>query len=144
GRFSNYKVWSDYLSDYYQEHFNISADNYAVGGATVILRGPWEGVLPVSLAEEIDDYLLRSSSKERENALIMILMGANDYDSEVKQDANVLTDAVVNKLNDDIQTLINHGAQHFSIFDLPDLSKTPRSILDTSTAQQFATICRLN
>ncbi len=146
GRFSNNKVWTDYLGDYYRDTFKINYDNYAVGGATVVLRAPWKGCLPVSLSEEIDDYLMpyHSSPKNRADTLFVIMMGANDYDSEKIQDVNSLTDDVVNKLNVDIKKLINNGAQHFLILDVPDLSKTPRILKDPTQSSRLASVSRLH
>src|SRR5689334_13137046 len=57
GRFSNGSVWADYMSAYYNEKYGAQAQNYAVGGATVVWRSIFDGALPYYLQKEVNNYL---------------------------------------------------------------------------------------
>jgi len=146
GRFSNGPTWADYLAEDYQTKFNIASDNYAVGGATTVLRNPLKGCLPLDLREEIDDYLVHTvfKAKERADALFIIWIGANDYTSETQQEPHALVNEVVDEINANIEYLIAKGGKHFSLIDLPDLSKTARGIMNPDTAPRLSLLSQLH
>jgi phospholipase/lecithinase/hemolysin len=128
GRFANGPAWSDNLTQYFLVKHNIPSLNYAVGGATVILRNPFSGFLPYNLSEEINHYLISHLFSKKDQTLFIVWIGANDYlggQPNVEQE----TTTVTNEIKSKIETLIKSGAKHFLILNLPDLAKTPRAEL---------------
>lgn len=122
GEFSNGPVWADVLSKTYPK---VEYANYAVGGATVVLRGPLQDSLPVNLREEVQDYLIRTKSSDRSHTLFAIWIGANDYMVSDSEDINVLTNQVIDSTIDTVHLLMDHGANMFMLVDLPNMSKVP-------------------
>lgn len=130
GEFSDGHVWADEVGKYFHDRYNIAFENFAVGGTTVILRSPTHA-LPYFFGEEINEYLLHDLwNKEKNKVLYAIWIGANDYLDELQQDPDSLTTEVVNRMVQNIVTLIDKGAEHFLIFSLPDLALTPRATID--------------
>ncbi|MEO8402500.1 MAG: SGNH/GDSL hydrolase family protein [Gammaproteobacteria bacterium] len=128
GRFSNGITWAEIVGKHYQDNDNVITANYAVGGATAILRDPVKGGSPFEMIDEINLYLSNTTLDEHMNTLYFIWIGANDYFAEDEQNPDALTTDVVQRITDDVQELINNGGQHFVIIDLPNLSKTPRGL----------------
>jgi lysophospholipase L1-like esterase len=125
GRFSNDVVWSERVADRFASD-NVSADNYAFGGLTAVLRNPTDGFLPYTITGSMYDYLARSILSDRTSTLFIIWVGANDYlqgSNNVEQE----TRDVVNNIKYVIESLIYYGGSNFLIINLPDLSKTPYS-----------------
>lgn len=143
GRFSNGFTWAEYLADYYQKNYAIPSDNYAVGGATAALRNPFKEFIPFKMEEEVVDYIFRTHNQANEPAstLYFIWIGANDYLIEQTEDPDTLTDEVINALISDIQRLVDRGAKHFIVFDLPDLGKIPN---DGGDPTMFARLSALS
>lgn len=138
GRFSNGFVWADDVGFDLQAKYQMDAANFAVGGATSILRNPFEGYLPWTMSEEIIlTYSTKSTVDERMNSLFVIWIGANDYLNVKNQTVEQLTDDVVNQTVNDVKTLISMGGRHFVLMDLPDLSKTPRGIKNVEDAPRW-------
>lgn len=122
GRFSNGLVWSERMASIYP---GLTYENYAVGGATVVLRGPIQGSLPVNLGEEVRDYLIRTGSHDRSHTLFSIWMGANDYLVSDRDDVSQLTTNVIESTMNTVQLLMDKGANNFMLMDLPDFAKVP-------------------
>lgn len=130
GRFSNGKIWSENVGDYYLQRDNINYSIYAVGGATVLVHMPTtKFISPSTLNLQVTHYILDSLFRDRSNVLFAIWMGGNDYLFDEKSNP---TD-VVNKMSSTIRTLIDRGAKHLLIMNLPDLSKIPRSQTEGTT-----------
>lgn len=124
GRFSNGPVWSDVVSGYFYNKYNIASDNFAVGGATAVFRNPFKGNLPYCLEQEVNHYVFQTIFKDRKNVLYVIWIGANDYTGG-QNDVEGTTNAVVNKIMGAIDKLMSHGAHQFLVMNLPDLSQAP-------------------
>ncbi len=122
GHFSNGITWAENIGSY----LNKDVENYALGGATVILHDPSKGFFPFFLDQQIQQYLTSSPSKntDKSSTLYVIWIGANDYLSG-KVDSTINPNLIVSALEKEIGILINHGAKYFLILDLPDLSKVP-------------------
>ena len=145
GRFSNGPVWSDILSDFYQTKYQIQSSNYAVGGATVILRRPREGALPYFLSKEVQKYLKNSNHEQRSKTLYFLWMGGNDYMDEKKETPEALVNSVVNEMVTQIRTLITNGGKRFVIIDLPDFAKAPfAGKLDQATQDRLRLLSEMN
>ncbi|KAI9598864.1 GDSL lipase/esterase [Syncephalis fuscata] len=83
GRYTNGKVWVEYL----QEQYNIILENYAVGGSTsnnTVVPGilPVIGMLMPSAYEQVKNYYIPSLSKRQNivtDALHIVETANNDY-----------------------------------------------------------------
>ena len=127
GRFSNGPTWAEDLSKFYYDKLYIDAENYAVGGATAIVHDPLDDsfVSPVTLTDQLYDYLGQSLFNDKSTVLYSIWIGANDYLYENSTDIDSLTTNVVASISWSINKLIDNGAKYFLIMNLPDLSRTP-------------------
>lgn len=127
GRFSNGFTWAEDLGKYYYNKSYTDYSIYAWGGATAILHNPIydKFVAPRILEEELLSYYKDSFGADRSQNLYVIWIGANDYLFDGQPDMNALVSEVVNKISSTISSLIDHGAQHFLIMNLPDLSRSP-------------------
>lgn len=129
GRFSNGNVWSDMVAEHYHL-FNVTTENYAVGGETAILHDSSDVLLPYTLTQSLDTYYV-NDFKDQSQLLYIIWIGANDYLSGNSNTDKVTSD-VVNAIQSDIEGLISHGAKNLLILNLPDLSKTPAGIANAN------------
>lgn len=125
GQFSNGPVWSEHLSAYLRKKYGVKSQNYAVGGATVILRSPRSGAFPYSLRREINNYINSQNFTDKASVLYFLWMGGNDYIDEKNQPPNVLVKNVVDELVAQVRILIENGGKNFVMIDLPDFSKAP-------------------
>lgn len=127
GRFSNGYNWADDVSYALLSKFNISADNYAVGGATAVFRNPFHGYLPISIGMEIDDYKIRNLFSDKDDTLFCIWIGGNDY-LQGADAVDQTTTEVVNSIVSAVQSLTYTNAQ-FLIISMPYLPLTPQAKL---------------
>jgi len=127
GRFSNGPTWAEYVGNYYYNKYYIATLNHSYGGATAILHDPLTDpfIAPMNLETELFSYYANSLSTNKNDVLYVIWIGANDYLYEKTNKIDKLTTAVVEKISWAITSLINHGATHFLILNLPDLASTP-------------------
>lgn len=126
GHFTNGPAWSDEVAEHFGKKNATRYLNYAVGGATTILRSPFQGFLPWELKDEVNKYLIENLLINKSNNLFVIWMGANDYLSGQPNVDKATTD-VISKTVFNIHYLIKWGAKHFLILNLPDLSRVPFS-----------------
>lgn len=126
GRFSNGYNWADDVSYTLFSKFNISSENYAVGGATAVLRSPLHDYLPVSVGMEIDDYKIRNLLSNKDDTLYCIWIGGNDY-LQGASDVNQTTTDVVNAIIDAIQSLASYKNAQFLVISMPYLPLTPQA-----------------
>lgn len=122
GRFSNGPVWVEQLAaSYFPENADAHLQDYAYGGAEVF-EGNDDGFL-LSLENEIGKYLLVNPQIDPDN-LFIVWIGANNY-----LDAPSDIDKTVAEVNEGIEhslvRLVNAGARHILVLNLPDLGKTP-------------------
>lgn len=125
GRFTNGPVWADLVSEYFNEKYGTQAQNYAVGGATVVSRSIFDGALPYYLEYEVNHYLKSKDKMNKEGVVYLFWIGANDYMDEKKQPVDVLVNEVVDEIVVQVREVIEHGGKNFVLIDLPDLSKAP-------------------
>ncbi len=124
GRFSNGPIWAEQLAANLQKKYGILAQNYSLGGATVVPRGII-GALQLYFKQEVKNYLSSQSPIDKAAVLYVIWLGANDYLDETKQSPDLLVKDVMNELVSQIRVLIEKGGKNFIILDLPDLSVPP-------------------
>ncbi|MDF1797183.1 MAG: SGNH/GDSL hydrolase family protein [Coxiellaceae bacterium] len=127
GRFSDGRTWAENLSDHYYGIYYTTSQNYATGGATTFLHNPFDGFLPVTVGEEIDDYIVRDLGYDKSHTLFVIWSGGNDYLPGSKQ-VDKDTTHVVTQYMADIEKLVSNGAKNILVLNLPDLGGTPRAI----------------
>ncbi|MEH2286656.1 SGNH/GDSL hydrolase family protein [Nostoc sp.] len=135
GRFSNDRVWVDYLgeqlglkpSPYITLNTTIPNQgiNFAVGGASsgqgnaVVPNAPLPGVLEqVGL---LTQPILQANQKLDPNAIYAVWGGANDY--VFGQASNAIQ--TVQNLSNAVGLLASSGAKNILVFNLPDLGKIP-------------------
>ena len=124
GRFSNGKIWSETIGEFYNKRDGIPYSIYAVGGATVLVHMPsTKFISPSTLKLQVAHYILDSIFRDRSNVLFVIWIGGNDYLFDEKTNP----EDVVNKMKNTMGTLIDRGAKNFLVLNLPDLAKTPRA-----------------
>lgn len=123
GRFSNGPVWIELLAaeyfpaDFKNKTLQVHLHDYAYGGASVEDE---EG--PFTLKGQIDSYFLVNKDKAEADNLYVIWIGSNNY---LALADNMQTEPVINGINTQLQRLVDQGAKHFLIVNLPDLGKIP-------------------
>lgn len=154
GRFSNNKIWVDYLGDNLNltptpfttlglPPFNTTilnqSINFAIGGANsglgnaIVPTAPLPGVLQqVGLFTQ---PFLATNQKVDPNALYAVWGGGNDY----LFGGNSSTDQTVQNLLAAVNTLATAGAKNIIVFNLPDMGKTPFAL----ATQQSQTLTKL-
>ncbi|MGF1932931.1 MAG: SGNH/GDSL hydrolase family protein [Nostoc sp. ChiQUE02] len=135
GRFSNDRVWVDYLGDqlglkpspYITLNPTIPNQgiNFAVGGAN---SGQGNAIVPSALLPGVLEQvglltqpILQANQKLDPNALYAVSGGANDY-----LFGKAINPAqTVQNLSDAVGLLASSGAKNILVFNLPDLGKIP-------------------
>lgn len=126
GRFTNGPVWIELLTDmYYPGHSQAHLLDYAFGGAGISeeVDDDDDEVL-FTLRREVDSYLLTHQDKADDSSLYVVWMGSNNY-LAVPEDVDGTVDVVISGIKHDLQRLIQRGAKHFLILNVPDLGRTP-------------------
>lgn len=138
--FSNGNTWSAMLRNALSTA-DIKLSNYAVGGATAIDHNT-TNQLSYNLTYET--YMYQSNAlyenwHDAASTLAIIWIGGNDYlmqpatlDEKAQQQ---LTTEVVRAIKATIDELIASGMKKFIIFNLPDLSRVPSSIMINKNTQ---------
>lgn len=120
GRFSNGPTWAENVAATLFARYHLAlAVNMAYGGATA---KPSRNDITWQVNSYLKQYV--KPGQTFENHLFVIWIGSNDY-LPAKGKVNAETDEVIASIKKQIDTLLAHGAKHFLIIGLPDLSKTP-------------------
>lgn len=127
GRFSNGPTWAEHVGQKYANQYGVDYKNFAYGGATALRHPIYKKHfnIPITLETEYNLYNLSALFEDKSKTLFTIWIGANDYLDAPDAEADKLASNVVTHISDTIEKLIDHGAQHFLILNLPDLAKTP-------------------
>ncbi|WP_013323903.1 SGNH/GDSL hydrolase family protein [Gloeothece verrucosa] len=130
GRYSNGRLWVEYLADELQLTPN-HVTNLAWGGATT------QGTIgnTVSLKKQIEKFLANHPNINSQ-ALCIIWIGANDY---LYGATNVK--ATVGNIVEGVFSLVNTGMKKFLIVNLPDLGKLPAT-RDTKAATSLSALTK--
>jgi len=124
GRYSNGRVWIEYLADRLQIS-SKQTNNFAYGGATTGNVG--NSYVP-NLLTQVKSFT-QAHQKTNPNALYVVWAGANDY----LQGVNNATVPVQN-VNQAIASLTDVGAKKFLVANLPDLGKLPATRSNSNSA----------
>ncbi|KTC65392.1 lysophospholipase A (plasmid) [Legionella adelaidensis] len=121
GRFTNGLVWVELLVSNYknkqQPAPQIQLVDYAFGGASVDESESG----PFSLRGQVDSYFLVNKVADP-NSLYIVWIGSNNY---LSLDEDMETYPVIQGIKNQLERLVEKGAKHFLIVNLPDLGKTP-------------------
>jgi phospholipase/lecithinase/hemolysin len=120
GRFTDGPVWIELVA----EKLQATIVNYAFGGAGVVPRDNDEESAIHHLHQEVSEYLEDTNDVVDENSLYVIWIGANNY-LAMPEDKRTAIGVVVDGIEYDMRILIDKGAKHFLIANLPDLGVTP-------------------
>jgi phospholipase/lecithinase/hemolysin len=127
GRFSNGPVWVEYLADsYFSKNPSDHLLDYAYGGAGVSEEDDEDDVL-FTLRREVSFYLTSHQDKASADSLFVIWIGANNYlgmPSDIEQTLSDVNAGITHEL----ERLVDKGAKHILVFNLPDLGKTPAAV----------------
>ncbi len=122
GRFSNGPVWIEHLAASYFSNPDTHLLNYAIGGSGVSEED--EDDVLLTLKKQVNTYLLSHQDSADPDALYIIWIGANNY-LGAPEDADQALNEVNTGISNSIEKLINKGAKHILLFNIPDLGKTP-------------------
>ena len=126
GRFSNGPVWIELVtSSYFPEDPSPHLQNYAYGGAGVTDTDGEETLF--TLRKEIETYFLSHDDKASEDSLYIFWIGANNY-LGMPDDVDGTLQTVNNGITQGLKLLVEKGAKHILLINLPDLGRTPASI----------------
>jgi len=125
GRFTNGPVWIELLvNQYYPEDAQAHLLDYAFGGAGVSEVDDDTDDVLFTLSREIDSYLLSHHDKADDTSLYVVWMGANNY-LAVPEDVDKTVSFVIAGIQHELQRLVDKGAKHIMVVNVPDLGRTP-------------------
>ncbi|MBH8556016.1 SGNH/GDSL hydrolase family protein [Nostocaceae cyanobacterium CENA357] len=128
GRYSNGRIWIEYLSD----RLHLSTEqtkNFAYGGATT---GSIANSYVPSLLKQVQSFT-QTHQKTNSDALYVLWAGANDY----LQGASSATVPIKNVMSA-INLLTDVGAKKILVANLPDLGKLPATRNTTNSGNLSA------
>ncbi|MFA6302830.1 MAG: SGNH/GDSL hydrolase family protein [Legionella sp.] len=125
GRFSNGPVWIELLADHYFHEPIIGLLDYAIGGAGVS-EDPDAGEL-LTLTKELNNYFDENQDTARADSLYIVWIGANNY-LGVPEDADTALHDVNVGITHGLETLVEKGAKHILVINLPDLGHSPAAV----------------
>lgn len=124
GRYSNGRVWVEYLADRLQLSAN-RIKNFAYGGATTagadqrFNNSPYGNSLVPGLLTQVQS-ILPTHVQIESDALTVLWAGANDYLQGVSQPS-----VPTRNITQAVEILIAKGAKRFLVANLPDLGQLP-------------------
>lgn len=137
GRFSNGPVWAEHLIlSYFSVDPLSHLQDYAIGGTGVSDEEDEDDDDALfSLKKQIDQYLLANNDKASDDNLYVLWIGANNYlgmPTEVEETLTMVNAGIARNL----KRLIDKGAKHILVFNLPDLGRSPAAI-DFGSIEMF-------
>ncbi|RBH46684.1 thermolabile hemolysin, partial [Pseudomonas sp. MWU13-2860] len=114
GRFSNDRVWVEYLA----EQLNLPIYNWAIGGSAADQHLVVPGLL--QQVESWSQYMQKAANYRPENTLFTMLIGGNDLLNYGRT-----VDQVIADQSKALERVINAGARHIVVLNLPNLARTP-------------------
>ena len=149
GRFSNGRIWVDYLAQDLglnpTPYMDVATGgdiptegiNYAFSGATTGTDNttPVIGFILPGLQQQIDNFTTANTSADS-NALYIVEAGSNDYLGGGVTDPTV----PVNNLSTAVTSLYNVGARNIIVTNLPDLGKIPGTRGDSQISSGLSTL----
>jgi phospholipase/lecithinase/hemolysin len=122
GRFTNGPVWIELLAEgYFPENTKAHLWDYAYAGAGVVDDDD-EPIF--TLHGEINSYLISHHGSADANSLYVLWIGSNNY-LAIPDEVEASVQSVNDGIKSSLQRLIDNGARHFLILNLPDLGHIP-------------------
>ncbi len=150
GRFSNGKLWIEMVAN--ALHLDTTSKtqfaDYAFGGAWAAdAANGVGGLVPLSFERSLYFADTPAHSTDISNNLFVIWIGNNDYlqDGRLKEDADKVTNNTLKFIKAHIDALLDAGAKHFLILNVPNLGETPkaRRAIEKNHPEYAASISRL-
>ena len=124
GRFTNGPIWVELLTkSYYPTNSKEHLFDYAFGGAGVMEDEDSDDGL-FTLRREIDSYFLVNQDKADANSMYIVWIGSNNY-LAIPDDVEKSLSDVNLGLQHGLQRLVDKGAKHIMVVNVPNLGKTP-------------------
>jgi len=124
GRFSNGPVWIELLmKQLYPINAQAHLSDYAFGGSGISADENDN----FSLNNQIKKYLIDNNGLASSSSLYVVWIGANNY-FNLPDNQNEAVESVINGIRINIEELVNLGAKHFLILNLPNLGRIPAAI----------------
>ena len=121
GRFTNGKVWIELLaSKFYPDNLEEHFIDYAYGGANVGIENHYNDF---SLQNQINTYF-SEHQVANPDALYVVWAGANNY-LDLPENIDSTVNQVIAGIESSLEKMIQNGAKHFFVINIPDLSTTP-------------------
>lgn len=149
GRFSNGPIYLETAASALGDVLN----SFAAGGATVGVPGS-SSVLPVyppyageqsvvdvpipSGVQQVAKFLSQNGGAARPQSTYILELGVNDYIEVVSGIENVTVSAVIQTINQILNTLYNAGARKFVVLNVPPFAGTPLLLPPLTPANQSA------
>lgn len=134
GRFSDGPIWVEQLAkSYFHNDAALHLQDYAFGGAGVLSDLNDDEEL-FTLKREINTYLLAHNDQADPNSMFFVWIGGNNY-LGLPDNLDETVDDVINGIQSSLSALVQKGAKHVTIMNLPDLSKTPLARMLEAEAQ---------
>lgn len=128
GRFTNGPVWVELLMDkVYPVNGQAHLLDYAFGGAGIATDGEQEDEAGFTLRNQIKNYLDTHQDGAQPNTLYVVWIGANNY-FNLPDHADEAVHLVIDGIHKNIVNLIQQGAKHILVLNIPNLSKIPAAI----------------
>ncbi len=128
GRYSNGRVWAEYLAD--RLHLSSrQTNNFACGGATT---GSERNTLVPGLLTQVQSFT-QTHQQTNPNGLYVLWAGANDYLQGVSS-----ATVPVENLTGAITSLVGVGAKKILVANLPDLGQLPATRTSANSASLSA------
>jgi thermolabile hemolysin len=126
GRFSNGPVWVEYLA--MPQRLDAPLTNRAFGGAET------SSELPPGLLEQVWFYILEGDPPFSRDTLFVVWIGGNDHLNSGRG-----AQAAVENIEEALEALIDFGARHLLVLNLPDLGVIPDTLgtEEAAPATQF-------
>jgi phospholipase/lecithinase/hemolysin len=123
GRFSNGPVWIEHvIASYFPTSSTTHLLDYAIGGSGVSEED--EDDVLFTLRKQVHTYLLSHQDKASADDLYVVWIGANNYLGLPSDVAKTLHDVNLGIVHS-IELLLDKGAKHILLINIPDLGKTP-------------------
>ncbi|MAK05101.1 MAG: hypothetical protein CMA03_04355 [Euryarchaeota archaeon] len=132
-RFSNGKVWIDYISQHYGVSTSIGSgtqpgDNRAFGGSQT--GQGYSYLLLPNVGTQINNYLTDVQANIPSDNIVSLWAGGNDFLYGTAD-----SDIIVTNMESHIRQLVGAGANELIIPNLPPLEKTPEGLSRTQNQQ---------
>lgn len=133
GRFSNGPLWVEYLANRLNIDVNSSTQFYgfAYAGAWAASGTPDDSHPLIDLDWEVGSYIIQSGivNPPDDHSLIVLWIGNNDYlNGREHGDIDAVTSDAITAIERNITSLIQLGAKHFFIINVPNLGLTPSAL----------------